>query len=95
MKIISRIPNESYLIKVNKDELANIMGEAYGSLLKRDVIDHLIVTEIDTNISDIYKKHSLITDLQSGDSYLDARKQLEKLLRALTPIESKILDLKK
>lgn len=94
MKLIARLPvntsNDRILVNLTLDELANILGETFGMNLKKDFINDCISKETEIEISDIYKKHSLIKNLQNQREYDKARKKLEDILEALTPIEEKI-----
>jgi len=85
MKVIAKLPDDKCLVEVTNDELANICGH-YSRYAKEFNIN----IGIDINISDIYKKHDLIITLQKLRSYDTARKKLNDMLNALTPIEDKI-----
>lgn len=93
MKVIAQIPGDRVLVSLTLRELANVLGEYSQYDLKREVINELITKDTEVQISDIYDKHYLISEFQSSDKLNDAREKLEKLLRALTPIESKVSDL--
>ena len=90
MKIISQMPNERVLISIKDDELANILGSYSKYDIKKDFIDQAIKTEVEIEICDIYQKHRLINSIQNSAEYETARRKLEEMLRALTPIENKI-----
>lgn len=93
MKIISQIPVNKYLISIDKDELARVLGYYYESAIPKDFIKDVISNETDIDMSDIYKKHYIIHDLQNSDNITKARKELERMLAALTPIEDKVKSL--
>ncbi|HZI26244.1 MAG TPA: hypothetical protein VFD46_14265 [Chryseolinea sp.] len=95
MKIIAQTPNERVLVSLTDNELANLLGEYSRYDVKREFMEHAIKNETEIEISDIYQKHRLIADMQKNSEYESARHQLEKLLRALTPIENKIAKLSK
>lgn len=95
MKIISQIPGDRVLVSLKADELANILGHYSGHDLKRDFYDDVIKSELELEVSDIYKKHRLINDLQKQNNYEKARTKLETMLSALKPIEDKIAKLSK
>lgn len=90
MKIISKIPTDKFLVKINKDELANLLGEPSGYRLENDKINSMIQLETEVPISTIYSKHSLIKSIQNQDNYEKARRKLTEMLNALTPIENLI-----
>ena len=84
------MPNERVLISIKRDELANLLGEYSKYDVKKEFIDQAIKTETEIEISDIYVKHRLINDIQNKAEYDKARRKLEEILIALTPIENKV-----
>lgn len=90
MKIISQIPGNRVLVSLKEDELANILGHYSGSKLTRDFYTDVMTKETEIDVSDIYKKHSEIVNLQNKSDYDTARRKLQDILDALTPIESKV-----
>jgi len=93
MKIIAQTPNDRILVSLQMDELANLIGEYSKYDVKTAFINDSIKNDTEIQISDIYVKHKLIVGLQSQSEYESARAQLNKLLKALTPIENKVLAL--
>lgn len=90
MKIIAETPNDRVLVSLKISELANIIGEFSQYDVKREFIDSAIKHDTEIEVSDIYAKHSLIHEMQKEEVILEARHKLTKLLKALTPIESKV-----
>lgn len=88
MKVISKIGDSHYLLKVSETELANILG--YSSSYSNDFkpkVESAIRFETDLKISNIYLKHRSIKTLQTSDNVNKARLELSKILESLTPIE--------
>lgn len=90
MKIISQLPEDKVLVSLDRGELANILGEYSKFDIKKEVLDELIIEGTNISISDIYSKHRLIHGIQHSSDYNTARRKLEEMLSALTPIENKI-----
>ena len=90
MKIIAAMPNERILVSLKENELANLLGEYSRHNVKSEFINQAIKSETEIDISDIYDKHSLIVAIQKTSEYDTARRKLENMLEALTPIENKI-----
>lgn len=88
MKVISKIGDSHYLLKVSETELANILGynSSYSDNFKPKV-ESAIRFETDLKISGIYSKYHNIKVLQTSDNINKARLELNKILEALTPIE--------
>ncbi len=85
MKTIAELPNDKVLVEMTKLELANICGH------HSNISDNFKLNiGVEVKISDIYEKHRLIGALQRSQEYDKARKKLEEMLNALTPIEDKI-----
>lgn len=85
MKVIAELPSDKVLVELSTTELANVCGH-YGTMSAGFKVK--IGAEVD--ISDIYSKHKKIHSLQCSSDYDKARKKLETMLQALTPIEDKI-----
>jgi hypothetical protein len=90
MIIISELPEYKVLVTMTKDELANILGQSSKYSIEKDFIYEAIKNQTNLNASDIYNKHVLIKDIQNLSSYNTARKRLEEMLKALTPIEDQV-----
>lgn len=95
MKIIAQTPNERVLVSLTENELANLLGVYSRFDTKREFIEGAIKSETEIEVSDIYRKHSLINELQKNEEYKKARQALEKLMSALSPIENKVIKLSK
>jgi hypothetical protein len=93
MKIIAETPNDRVLVSLRRDELANILGHYSGHDLKRDFMTESIKSECEIEVSDIYQKHRLISAFQNSGEFEAARTRLNRLMTALTPIESKVTQL--
>ena len=87
MKIISRISEEHFLLKVTKNELANLLGEYSFYSIKDAFVEQAIKLESDVVISDIYAKHGEVKDFQKDMER--AKEQLMKMHSALETIEKK------
>jgi len=90
MKIIAKTTEDKLLIEITEIEFYNVIG--YKSINSNNVpsIEKLIKSGDKVDVSDIYKKHNLILDIQRLPNYLTARTNLKNILDALTPIEELI-----
>lgn len=89
MKIIGTVGKEELLVQVTRNEIANLCGQ-YGTHSNGFDTNNLNVgTTI--NISEIYRKHILINSYLNQSEYDKARKKLQEMLDALTPIENLIV----
>ena len=93
MKIISEIPSKSYsseyLVKISKGELEDILGLEYDKLKYEDIKD-AIKNESILEVGKIYSQYYNFKNHLNKSSYDTARKKLEDMLSALTPIEDLI-----
>lgn len=88
MKIIGQ-SNEDYIVKVSSVELANILG-LYSSWESefREAVAKAIKNETNIPISKIYEHYYALKDVISRNvGYDNARKRLQEMLEALTPVE--------
>jgi hypothetical protein len=89
MKIIGTVGKEDLLIEVTKDEIANLTGLYSTTSSDFDRNDLVVGTTI--NISEIYRKHILINSFLNKSDYDKARRKLQEMLDAITPIENLII----
>ncbi len=90
MKIISILPGDRIMINVTKKEFANLLGHYSNYDVKEKDINEHIEKGSEIPIHEIYEKHRLINEIQKSNDYDKARRKLERMLEALTPIEEKI-----
>lgn len=88
MKVLAKIKevdlNRYVLVEMTENELANIMGE-YSHY---DIpIDKLVKEGTDIQISQIYEQYNIYRNILKLADYDKARRKLEDMLKALTPIE--------
>lgn len=96
MKIISKVPTDKVMVVMTTHELANVMGNySHYSDRQSQAVDKAIREEINLPISDIYKKHYLITSLVKQADYDRARRKLEDMVEAMTPVEDMLEKLSK
>ncbi len=93
MKIISKIPDDSFLLKVTSQELANILGFHSKYDIKDEFLKPAMSLEKDIEICDIYKDYHRITGILNSSEGETARGKLNNMLKALTPIENKMQSL--
>lgn len=96
MKIIGQA-NENYIVSVSSVELANILG-FYSNWDDgfRGAVATAIKHETDLQVSKIYEHYyNLKHVVTSNEGYDNARKRLEDMLKALTPIEDLLIEEKK
>ena len=88
MKIIGEA-SEYYVIKVTKDELANILGyySTASSGFSYKKIKLYIEKEISIEISKIYTHHNELHALLNESHYQKARTKLKSMLDAITNVE--------
>lgn len=85
MKVIAKTREENskmyVIVEMTDEELANIIGRC--SCYDIPSIDRLIKEDVDIQISKIYSQYSPFCNILKDK----ARKKLEDMLEALTPIE--------
>lgn len=90
MKIIGNAA-EHYILRVSKEEMANIMGlsSSYVNDFHKKV-DNAAKNQTDIKVSDIYRKHHSLEYLLKQKPFSDARKELNAMCERLKPIEALI-----
>ncbi len=87
MQVLSEIPSDSYLVKLNGTELANILGfYSIHTDNARETIKSLISKETKTSISTIYQNALLFNSIKTAGAYDKAVSKLENMIKALKPI---------
>lgn len=88
MQILSEIPKDHYLVKLNENELANLLG--FHSIYTdnaRPTIKSLITSENKVNISTIFQNALLFNSIKTSGKYNKAVAKLENMIAALKPID--------
>lgn len=88
MKIVSEIAKDNYLLKVSKKELANILGNSSPGDLNYRFLEDAIATEKNLEVSKIYQHYDLLKSKLKENDYSKAKRKLEEMIEALTPIDS-------
>ena len=89
MKIIGTVGKEDLLLQVTRNEIANLCGEYSTS--SNDFSSNNLQIGTTINVSEIYRKHTLINSFLRKSEYDTARKKLQEMLDAITPIENLII----
>lgn len=89
MRIIAKQEGNRYLVQLHEDELANLIGEYSMCSVSREIKDKF-KEGAEVNISKIYSQHRGIKELQDSKKYQNAKKELQKMINALEPIQGLI-----
>lgn len=90
MKVLSN-NGDKYFVELHKDEMANVLGlrsswdDGFNTKVKQS-----LESGENIKISEIYNKHQDFNYLLEQMPYSNARKELEKMLEKLEPIEALI-----
>lgn len=86
MKVIGKASDSNFIVILNDDEVAKICGKSYWSSL--DTIDKNKITSGDEiHISKIYSDFQERDNFKNEERVTEARKNLEKIMKLLAPVE--------
>lgn len=89
MQIISEIPTNYYLVKLTRDEIANLLGyQGIFSEGAKNEINSCIAEGTNIKISAFFENALLFNSIKNSVSYNKATAKLKAMLVALQPIES-------
>ena len=83
MKVIAELPEEKYLVEINRNEIAKLRGfySPYASGYEKPIINHTY------NITEVYDKYHKILEVQKDLKSDKVKKELERMISAFTPIK--------
>lgn len=94
MRIIGEAGEDSYIVQMTSDEVANVLG-FYS---KYDVTLQQLVRQsrngVNLPISSVYQNYHKVKGIVEGSDYDKARTKVKDILKALEPIEELVTKLK-
>lgn len=94
MKVIGEAGEESYIVQMSSEELANVLG--FYSKYDADLHQLIKQSRNGTNIpiSSVYQNYFKVKGIVESSDYDKARTKLNEMLNALKPIEELVTKLK-